>query len=246
MIDYHCSMEGPGTDHWSGQIWRTTPARRASTVLSVCKMLQKTYGSPRFGNPLDPLDDLIYIIVSTRTSLRVAGRTFREIKATYRTWDDLLKSPGQRFRKLLKPAGLSGKKSLQIRGALRMIAARFGRCELRFRSDDSSDIVEQFLVSLPGVSEKVAKCVMLYTMRRRVLPVDVHVHRVATRLGWVDRKRADQCHDELESLIPPALRHRFHVGFLAHGQAICRAKPKCGGCPLQKLCDFYKKNHGDA
>ncbi len=91
----------------------------------------------------------------------------------------------------------------------------------------------ELLVSLPGVSEKVAKCIMMYTLNHRVLPVDVHVHRVVSRLGWTKRKRADQCHQELESLVPPRWRYAFHVGCVLHGRAVCRAqKPLCGNCSI--------------
>lgn len=195
---------------------------------------------PRFGNPTDPLDDLIYVILSTRTAMEVARRVFKQLKMAFSRWDDLQRSSHSRLRRILKPAGLSAKKSAQIIAAVRQIKKRFGRCDLRALRAERNDAIEEFLVSLPGVSEKVAKCVMIYAMHRKVLPVDVHVYRVSRRLGWIDRNRADQCHRELEALITPNLRHGYHVGCVAHGRTICGSVPKCSKCPINKCCDFYK------
>jgi hypothetical protein len=36
-------------------------------ISPVCRALSRVYGSPRHGNPRNPLDDLIYIVLSTRT-----------------------------------------------------------------------------------------------------------------------------------------------------------------------------------
>lgn len=43
--------------------------------------------------------------------------------------------------------------------------------------------IEKYLASLPGIGIKTAKCVMMYSFDRLVLPVDTHVWRIATRLG---------------------------------------------------------------
>ena len=92
-------------------------------------------------------------------------------------------------------------------------------------------------MGLDGVSEKVAKCVMMYTLGFDVLPVDVHVHRVATRLEWTNRKRADQCHEELEALVKPRYRFAFHVDCICHGRAVCRPKnPRCNDCVIRRYC----------
>jgi endonuclease III len=48
----------------------------------------------------------------------------------------------------------------------------------------SDDEAMDYLLSLPGVGVKTAKCVLMYSLGRAVLPIDIHVLRVAKRLGW--------------------------------------------------------------
>lgn len=101
---------------------------------------------------------------------------------------------------------------------------------------------EAFLVALPGVSRKVAKCVMMYSLDRRVLPVDVHVHRLATRLGMRVKKRPDTSQDLIEDAVPPRLRYGFHVNAVAHGREVCLPRnPRCTVCRLADECAFGRR-----
>jgi endonuclease-3 len=223
-------------------IWRKRPSSRAHHVRTVCEILQRHYGVPRFGNPGDPLDDLVYIIVSNKTSPETAKRTYSHLKRRFHTWGDVLGSRPRVLKSILKPAGLSTVRSQQVRAALKKIKKDFGICDLRQLRGKPQSKVHDYLVSLPGVSDKVAKCIMMYTLAARVLPVDVHVHRVARRLGWTTRKRADQCHQELEALVPPNRRYAYHVDCIAHGRSVCRPRrPLCEQCCINRYCEYFKR-----
>lgn len=207
-----------------------------NTVRAVCSRLQRTYGSPRLGNPTNPLSDLVFILVSNRTGPAVAKRVYRQLRSGFRKWSDLEGASASSLRRVLKPAGLAGKRARQLKEIVRRLRQDFGCVSLNALAHRTDSEAEHYLVSLPGVSRKVAKCVLLYGFGREVLPVDVHVHRVASRLGWHSHRRADQSHDTLESLVPPQLRYGFHTNAVAHGRAICRPVPACPICPLLEVC----------
>lgn len=225
----------------TGTIWCQPSSVRTRTVRRVCEIFTNVYGSPRFGNPQDSLDDLIYIILSNKTSPRTARSIYKKVKLRFQSWDDILAAPVSTLRAMLKPAGLHVTKSRHIRSALCLIKDRFGSCDLKQLRKMSPATVENYLVSLPGVSQKVAKCVMMYTLNLPVLPVDTHVHRISRRLGWTARRRADQCHSELEALVPPTLRRKFHVACIVHGRRVCRPQdPKCHNCCIRSYCEYYE------
>jgi endonuclease III len=115
----------------------------------VCKKLQRDYGTPRLGNPANPLDDLIYIIISNRTLSVVAHRVYEEIKKHFKSWDEVILSKSI-LRKFLEPAGLSALKSKQIVDLLVRIRSDFGRCELDALRGRNEAEVEAYLTSLPG------------------------------------------------------------------------------------------------
>lgn len=222
--------------------WSESRQSKAQVVRRVCELLKRTYGLPRFGNPHDPIDDLVYVVLSNRTSPDTARGVYAKLKDVVGRLEKMPDIPLRTVRSILKPAGLSNIKARQIKGAIAKIVRDFGgndvRRELRKRSEVE---VEEYLTGLPGVSKKVAKCVMMYTLGNSVLPVDTHVHRIASRLGWTDKRRADQCHSELEALVPRHRRYAFHVDCIAHGRSVCRpANPACVSCCIRRYCEFYK------
>jgi endonuclease III len=199
---------------------------------------------PTLGNPSDPIDDLVFVSLSNKSAPSVYQQVFRNLKLAFPDWKLFLAAPPTKLRELLRPAGLWRKRSRYLRAALRQIFRDFGNFDLRHLKEWESDRAIKYLAKLPGVSEKVARCVLMYTLGFRVLPVDVHVHRVATRLGWTKRRRPDQCHLELEAVVPARWRFSFHVGAIAHGREVCRpSKPKCEVCCIRRECEYYRKLH---
>jgi endonuclease III len=85
---------------------------------------------------------------------------------------------------------------------------------------------------------KTAKCVLMYSLGRDVLPIDIHVLRVAKRLGLVATDASwDAVDRQLEAEVPAELKFDVHVGFVIHGREVCRSRdPDCDDCVLADLC----------
>jgi endonuclease-3 len=87
------------------------------------------------------------------------------------------------------------------------------------------------------VGRKTANCVLVYGFGKAALPVDVHVHRIANRLGLVRTRTPEETERELWEIVPD--RHRLLVNELLvkHGQTLCGPRnPRCGECPVNALC----------
>jgi len=83
----------------------------------------------------------------------------------------------------------------QIRSALEQIVSDFGRCDLSSLRAMSESEALSYLESLAGVSGKVARCILLYTMNGELLPVRRPRPSRRDETGMDTRKRADQCHE---------------------------------------------------
>jgi endonuclease III len=226
----------------TGRIWQRPASSRARTISAVCDTLAASYPVSRLGNPREPLADLIYITISNRTAPGQAHAAYKALRAAVPRWTDLLHVPADTLLAALRPAGLSAVKAAFIRGIAENLHCSFKRVTLAPLKRMSDERRLEFLTALPGVSDKVARCVMMYCFASPVLPVDVHVHRLASRLGWTSRKRADQSHAELEALIPARHRMRFHVNAILHGRAVCAsANPKCADCVLRNYCHYRER-----
>jgi endonuclease III len=59
---------------------------RSTTIRAVCRALARDYGNPRLGNKSNPLDELVYIVLSTRTQDQTFRVAFANLKAEFRSW----------------------------------------------------------------------------------------------------------------------------------------------------------------
>lgn len=83
-------------------------------------------------------------------------------------------------------------------------------------------------------------CVGNFVFRSIGITVDVHVHRVVNRLGWVNTKEPNATKKELESFIPEDTWTDIERLY-EFGQKVCKAvDPQCDTCPANKLCPSSK------
>ena len=103
----------------------------------------------------------------------------------------------------------------------------------------------EYLTSFKGVGVKTAACVLCFALGRDVIPVDTHVHRIATRLGLVpESANAVRTHEILNEIVPPELRYELHVLLIGHGRTMCAARrPRCRVCVLADRCEKWESGN---
>ena len=211
-------------------------------VSDVATALKKHYRNFNHYNLKNPLDELLFIICSTKTGEASYRNTFRLLKETFPTHLHIAEAPAEYIARPIVSGGLSNQKAQAIRDLLDVIVAEFGEPTLKPLRKMSDEEAEAFLLSLPGVGKKVARCVLMYSLGRQVFPVDTHCWRIARRLGWVrptqkDKHCAPRDMDRLQSKIPPELRYSLHVNMVSLGREICTAtSPRCDECPIAPWC----------
>jgi len=208
-------------------------------VHAIGRALHREYAERDLGNRSDPVEELVYISLTRQTHRQNAMRTWQTVQEAGGP-AALLGMPVGRIARMLKDGGFAQQKARWIRASLRIIRDEMGELSLRKARRWRDEKVESFLRSLPGVNIKTAKCIMLYSMGRQVLPVDTHVRRVAERVGLVPRGLSEkQIHEQMERLVRPSDRFAFHVNAIWHGRSVCTAlRPRCGTCTIRTLCDF--------
>ncbi|MFZ0927027.1 MAG: hypothetical protein WAN11_00390 [Syntrophobacteraceae bacterium] len=204
----------------------------------ICSLFSQQYPDLDLGNQKDPLDEYLYIVLSLRTHQKGLDCAFERLKSRFSSWQDAQEAGPEEIEKAIRPAGLSVQKSKNIAAALDLIGTEFGEISLNALKKIPAIQVEDFLLRLPGVGLKTAKCIMLFSLGFQVLPVDTHVAKIAIRIGWASKGWSSRkLHDALESIIPPHLRHQFHVYCIQHGRKVCRnTSPHCDQCCVRELC----------
>ncbi len=221
----------------------------AAHLARVYALLVATYGEPQNNPDYDPLGGLVGTILSQHTSDINSDRAYRQLIATFPTWEEVRDAPTHEVATAIKSGGLANVKAPRIQDALVTLTERqreqggtkslahYLYDELANRSSEEG---WHFLRSIPGVGPKTTACVLMFNMDRPVMPVDTHVHRVSKRLGLIGSNiSADKAHALFAKAAPAEWVYPLHVNLITHGRRICHAqRPDCVNCPLYQQCAY--------
>lgn len=99
------------------------------------------------------------------------------------------------------------------------------------------DEIEE-LVKFRGVGRKTANLVLSRGYNKPAICVDVHVHRIFNRLGYIKTKTPEETEFALRKKLPKKFWIDINTLLVTHGQNICKpVKPLCSVCPVEKYCE---------
>lgn len=211
-------------------------------ISKIIELLGKEYGMPEWRRHSDPISVLVQTILSQNTSDVNSGKAFKSLKARFLRWEDILKADVDDIAGCISSGGLGNIKAERIKQALNEIIKKRGKLGLDFLKELSLSEAENWLLDLPGVGEKTARVVLLFSLGMPALPVDTHIWRVSKRLGLIRLKASlHEAHSVLGKIVPPDDAHAFHILMIEHGRRTCRARnPRCPACVLNKICPSYR------
>jgi len=212
-------------------------------LLESCWHNEKT--PPGLAHP-EPLDGLVLTVLSQHTNDRNRDTAYARLKERYPEWEAAVAAGYDAVLDAVRPAGLAPTKAGRILEILEIVLRDFGRYSLlplAERTGQNRDEARKYLLSLPGVGEKTAACVLLFDMKLPAFPVDTHIARICRRIGFVGEKTsAEEICATMEREVTPSRYLGGHVNIIDHGRAICKARsPLCHNCVVAGQCDFCRR-----
>ena len=217
-------------------------------VENVARILSACYGDHAHGNKSNPLNELLFIMCSVQTNEVLYQSTYASLKVRFPTFRQLADATEDEIAFVIAHGGLSRQKAQNICAILSRLEADFGTPTLSPLREMGDVECEDYLVSLPGVGRKTARCVMMYSLGRDVFPVDSNCWRICRRLGWVRATRPDRsCSprdmDRVQAGIPLNLRFTLHVNLVSHGRACCLPSAMlCDECSIRRFCKTGRRH----
>ncbi len=185
-----------------------------------------------FVNLMDTFNDPYLVLIACILSLRTNDKT--TYPATLRMLE-LAKTPRdmkevsvEDLSKAIYPVGFYENKAKQIIELSRKIDEEL---------DGSVPNEIEDLIKFNGVGRKTANLVLARGFNKPAICVDVHVHRIFNRLGYVKTKNPEETEFALRKKLP--VKHWIDINTLmvTHGQNICKpTKPNCSVCPIAQYC----------
>ena len=177
----------------------------------------------------DPFEVLISTMLSAQTRDPVTAAASRRLFRVARTPRTVVKLTPKQIEKLIYPVSFYRTKARNlIRTCLILVDRHRGR--VPGTMDE--------LLTLPGVGRKTANLVLILSFRSlKNICVDTHVHRISTRMGWVETHTPDETEQALYKSTAARWWPYINLYLVTWGQNVCKpVYPRCGACAIRPWC----------
>ncbi|MEM1326196.1 MAG: endonuclease III [Bacteroidota bacterium] len=173
-------------------------------------------------------EQLISCILSIRTYDEVSTVVSRKLFAKARTPEAMLQLSRTELSELIQESTFPEQKVDNILQLSRDIVEQHnGRTPATFEG----------LTTFKGVGPKCANLALGVALNVPAISVDVHVHRITNRWGYVSTKTPEKTRQALEKILPKDLWIEINRVLVPFGKHVCQGRyPKCSRCPVQAEC----------
>ncbi len=177
----------------------------------------------------DPFRILISCLLSLRTKDRTTGEASARLFALASDPRSMLRLSAPRIERAIYPVGFYRTKTRQIQQICRRL--------LDEHDGLVPDSIEE-LIALPGVGRKTANLVVTVGYGKPGICVDIHVHRISNRWGYVRTRNPKETEEALRKKLPARYWIIYNDLLVPYGQNICQpVSPFCSRCKLISYCD---------
>ena len=171
---------------------------------------------------------LIACILSLRTNDKTTYPATLRMLELAKTPKEMKNVRQEELAKAIYPVGFYENKAKQIIELSKTIDEELG--------GKVPDEIED-LIKFKGVGRKTANLVLSLGFNKPAICVDVHVHRIFNRLGYIKTKTPEETEFVLREKLPQKYWIDINTLLVTHGQNVCKPiKPKCSECPIAGYC----------
>lgn len=172
---------------------------------------------------------LIACILSLRTNDKTTYPATLRMLELGKTPEEFAKLNPKVLEKAIYPVGFYTNKARQIIELSEELVEKYN-CKV-------PDTIDE-LCKFKGVGRKTANLVLSEGFNKPAICVDVHVHRISNRLGYVKTKTPEETEFALRKKLPEKYWIDINSLFVTHGQNVCKPiNPKCFECPIANYCN---------
>ena len=176
----------------------------------------------------DPFAVLVSCIISLRTRDEVTELASTRLFALAKLPAELLELSNAKIEKAIYPAAFYRNKTKSLKELCQVLVKEY--------SGKVPDKLEQ-LLKLKGVGRKTANLTLILGHNKPGICVDIHVHRISNRWGYVKTKSPDETEMVLREILPNRFWKGYNDLLVSFGQNLCKpVSPYCGSCPIEDQC----------
>ncbi|MBI2668018.1 endonuclease [Candidatus Woesearchaeota archaeon] len=134
----------------------------------------------------------------------------------------------KKLARIIKSSGYHNQKAKKLKEFVKFLNSK-------------KEINRDNLLNVWGIGKETADSILLYAYNNKIFVIDAYTKRIFNRIGF-----NEQDYDELQNLFMDNLKKdinlykEYHALLVEHGKNICKTKPLCSKCCLNKMCNYPK------
>lgn len=210
-------------------------------IEKIIKILQKEFKNSNAPvknlialNQKNPFKILLSTIISLRTKDEITIESSKKLFTILKTPNDIHNITTKQIQDAIYPCGFYRRKAIQIKQICTQLAEDFN-------SKVPNNI--NTLLQFKGIGRKTANLILSQGFNIPAICVDVHVHRISNRLGFIKTNTPNQTEQQLNKHLPKKYWIEYNTLLVAFGQTICTPiNPFCSKCPISNHCKKINVN----
>lgn len=212
------------------EMWAKIAEMRKSRTAPVDEMGCDTHSDPAADPKVQRFQLLVALMLSSQTRDMMTDRAMKALVSHGLTIDNILKTPVPKLHEMIRCVNFYTRKTDYLKRT----------CEiLRDKYDYDVPSTYEDIIALPGVGPKMTHLLLQCAWNKTEgIAVDVHVHRVANRIGWVrNTKTPEHTRKALQQWVPQEEWGNINGLLIGFGQTVCLPRgPKCEECLAKDMC----------
>jgi len=212
---------------------------------SIYQKLMDCYGPQHWWPAQEPFEVMVGAVL---TQSAAWGNVEKAI-ANLRTAGALAPEPIRQLTlselaQLIRPCGYYNAKALKLKSLAQWLGENCGDDLGELFANDINSLRRQ-LLSVHGIGEETADSILLYAANKPVFVIDAYTRRIISRINLTPDGNSYAAYQLLfmENLpIDVGLFNEYHALLVCLGKNVCRSRPLCQQCCLDKLCQFGKNS----
>jgi endonuclease-3 related protein len=209
-------------------------------LLEIYEKLLDALGKQNWWPADDSFEVIVGAILTQQASWKNVEKAIKNLKEhKVLNPEGLHRLDVKKLEELIRPSGFYRVKARRLKGFVDFLFEKYdGRLEKLFSL--SMKELRKELLSINGIGNETTDSILLYSAGKPSFVVDAYTIRIFSRFGLLKEKEYDRVKEFFENNLPREveLYKEYHALIVELGKNVCKTKPKCFLCPLDKWCNY--------
>jgi len=213
---------------------------KRARLLKIYESLHAEFGPRHWWPAAMPFEVMVGAVLTQNTSWTNVEKAILNLKKHRSLAPKALdKISRRKLAGLIRPSGYYNIKAKRLKSFVNFFISQF-RGDIAFMRRENLKTLRDKLISVHGIGPETRDSILLYALNKPIFVIDAYTKRIFHRLGMTGK---DAAYDELQDIFMTTLPrdvklyNEYHALIVQLGKDICRKKPKCNLCPVNKLCE---------